>query len=124
MPVGFLLDVFREHAAAEAVVYRDRSTTFAELLAAVEAAGRGLTQAGAGAGAVVSLEADFSPASIAHLLALFGLGAIVVPIAPTSEYARPESLRVAQVEWRGEPLAPCRPPFRPPRRWELLLRQP
>jgi long-chain acyl-CoA synthetase len=100
MPTAFLLDVFRAHAADEAAVFQDRSYSYEWLLAAIAAAHDELGRAGVRRGAVVSLEADFSPASIAHLLAFIGLGAVVVPIAPTSEYARPESLRVAQVEWR------------------------
>ena len=100
MATGFLLEVFRGHAADEAVVFQDRSYSYEWLLAAIESARAELTRAGIKAGAVVSLEADFSPASIAYLLALLGLGGLAVPIAPTSEFARPESLRVAQVEWR------------------------
>ncbi len=100
MAIGFLLDVFREHAADEALVFADRSYSYDWLVAAIAAAGAELERAGVAPGTVASLEADFSPAAIAHLLALLGRGAIVVPVAPTSEYARPESLRLAEVERR------------------------
>ena len=103
MVTGFLLDVFREHAADEAVVAGDRSFTYGQLLEAVAAARASLERAGAGPGSVVSLEDDFSPGGIAGLLAILGLDAVAVPLVPASEFAGPHSLRVAQVEWRAAP---------------------
>jgi acyl-coenzyme A synthetase/AMP-(fatty) acid ligase len=98
--IGFFLDVFRERAETEAIVFRDGSYSFQWLHRAIEEATIELRRAGIAAGAVVSLEADFSHTSIAHLLALIAIGAIVVPIAPSSEANRWSLRELAQVEWQ------------------------
>jgi long-chain acyl-CoA synthetase len=100
MAVDFLLEVFRDHSTDPAIVFHDQSWDFGWLLGALDRAREQLRRAGVGPGTVVSLEADFSPHSIAYLLALFAEGAIVLPIAPTSEHARTEWLRLAEVEHR------------------------
>jgi long-chain acyl-CoA synthetase len=99
-PLDFLRATFREHASEEAIAHGDTSRDFAWLLAAWDAAGEALARAGVGSGAVVALEADYSPASIAHLLALLDGGAIVVPIAPSSAGMRDVMIRIAAAEWR------------------------
>ena len=98
--VDFLLGVFRDHADEEAIVWRDESFTFADLLDEIADA-RALHAAhGLKAGAVVALEADFSPRGIAELFALFEDGAIVVPLAPLSAARHEEFRRIALVEHR------------------------
>ena len=98
MAIGFLREVFREHVNDAAVIHEDRAWTFAELDAAIEAAGARLRGMGIPAGAVVALEADFAPQSIAYLFALIEHAAIVVPLAPTSEARKPELVEIAQIE--------------------------
>ncbi|MEP7028973.1 MAG: AMP-binding protein, partial [Candidatus Eisenbacteria bacterium] len=100
MVTDFLLDVFRAHAGEEAVVFRGRSSTFGELLADIAGARAAQAAAGIAAGAVVALEADFTPAGIAHMLALLGAGAIVAPLAPASLARHDEFRRIAQAEFR------------------------
>jgi long-chain acyl-CoA synthetase len=100
MAIEFLLDVFRAHAGEEAIVYRDRSHTFQDLLDDMKAAGAAHAAHGIGPGAVVALEADFSPQGIAQLLALFGSGAVAVPLAPASAARHEEFRRIAQVTHR------------------------
>ncbi|HET7224126.1 MAG TPA: fatty acid--CoA ligase family protein [Candidatus Eisenbacteria bacterium] len=101
MAIAFLLERFRAHGAEPAVVFHDRAWSFAQLIEAIDAAAGDARRAGVGPGRVVSLEADFSPQSIALLLALVQHGAIVVPIAPSSEAARTGYLALAQVELRA-----------------------
>ena len=98
--IDFLLDVFRAHADEEAIVWRDRSSTFAALHDDIAAAGALQHAHGVVPGAVVALEADFSPQGIAHLLALFDRGAIAVPLAPASAARHDEFHRIAQVTHR------------------------
>jgi len=98
--IRFLLDVFREHAGDEALAWRGGSETFERLLTRVDEVRSALAGSGVGPGTVASLEADFSPSGIAGLLALMDAGAVVVPIAPTSEHALERSLRLAEVEAR------------------------
>jgi acyl-CoA synthetase (AMP-forming)/AMP-acid ligase II len=98
--IDFLLDRFRAHADEEAIVWRDRSSSYRDLLDGIARA-RDLHAAhGIGNGAVVALEADFSPAGIAHLLALFEDGAIAVPLAPFSQSRHENYRRIAQVTHR------------------------
>lgn len=101
MAIAFLLERFREHGAEPAVVFHDRAWSFDRLIEAIAAAADEARHAGVTPGRVVSLEADFSPQSIALLLALVELQAIVVPIAPSSEAARANYLALAQVETRA-----------------------
>jgi acyl-CoA synthetase (AMP-forming)/AMP-acid ligase II len=100
MVTGFLLDVFRAHAREEAIVHHDRSSTFQDLLDGIEAAAAAYRASGVTPGAVVALEADYSPRGIALLLALLGSGAIVVPLAPASAERHEEFRRIAQAEYR------------------------
>ena len=98
--IDFLLDTFRGRADEEAIVWRDRSSTFGDLVAGIAAA-RSLQAAhGIVPGAVVALAADFSPEGIAHLLALLDGGAIAVPLAPASSARHDEFRRIAQVTHR------------------------
>lgn len=100
MPIDFLLEVFRAHAADEAILHRDRCWTYGQLLEGVRESTDRLVQEGIVRGAVVSLEADFSPESVSHLLALMAIGAIAVPLAPTSATRAPELRTLGEVEWR------------------------
>ena len=100
MAVDFLLDVFRAHADEEAIVYADRARTFRDLLGDIAQVRAEHAAHGIGAGSVVALEADFSPAGIAHLLALFQGGAIAVPLAPASAARHAEFRRIARITHR------------------------
>lgn len=100
MATEFLLDRFRAHADEEAIVFRNRSQTFRDLLDAIEAARAAQALQGIGPGSVVALEADFSPAGIAQLLALLASGAICVPLAPASRARHEKFRRLAQVTHR------------------------
>ena len=98
--IDFLLERFRAHADEEAIVWRDRGSSYHDLLDGIAQA-RALHAAnGIGAGSVVALEADFSPKGIAHLLALFEDGAIAVPLAPSSSSRHESYRRIAQVTHR------------------------
>jgi acyl-coenzyme A synthetase/AMP-(fatty) acid ligase len=98
MAIDFLLEVFRANPASDAVVWRDEASSYAWLAEAVRRWGDRLQDEAVAPGAVVSLEADFSPASIALLLALVERGCIVVPLTPSVEAKKPEFRAVAQVE--------------------------
>lgn len=98
MLIGFLLDVFRDHAASDAIVWRDDVSSYGALAEAVARRRDELAAAAVAPGTVVSLEADFSPASIALLLALVERRCIVVPLTPTLEARKPEFRALAEVE--------------------------
>jgi acyl-coenzyme A synthetase/AMP-(fatty) acid ligase len=96
--IAFLKEIFRKNGAAEAIVWRDQSFTYAWLLEAVEGAARKLVEEGVAPGTVTSLEADFSPRSVALLLALVERGCTVVPLTDSVEAKKPDFRAIAQVE--------------------------
>jgi long-chain acyl-CoA synthetase len=79
--VAYLERVFAAHLNDPALFWRGRGWTFSELAALYASARANLTRDGIEAGDVVALEADFSPAAVALLLALVRRRAIVVPLA-------------------------------------------
>jgi acyl-coenzyme A synthetase/AMP-(fatty) acid ligase len=81
MPLEWLLERFGAHAGDDAVVWRDRTTRYGELLERIAAAQEFLEKEDVAAGEVVLLDADFSPESIAMLLAAIERRTIVVPVA-------------------------------------------
>lgn len=98
-PIDFLLDRFRAHPDAEALVWRDESTDYGYLLQRVDAAVARLDAAGVPSGAVVSLEADFSPNAVALLLAVIARRCVVVPLSSAVAADRDEFRETAEVEW-------------------------
>jgi len=98
MHVDFLLDVFRRNSVKDAVVWLDQASSYAWLVDAVGRWTEFLRDRAVAPGTVVSLEADFSPTSIALLLALVEHGAIIVPLTPSVEAKKPEFREIAQVE--------------------------
>jgi acyl-coenzyme A synthetase/AMP-(fatty) acid ligase len=94
----FLRERFAAWPGREAIVWRDRSHRYDELLTSVEAWSARLTGEDVAPGCVVSLEADFTPAAVALLLALIDRGCVVVPLTASVEANKPEFREVAQVE--------------------------
>jgi long-chain acyl-CoA synthetase len=100
MHIGFLLDIFAQHAAVDALVWRGRTYPYGWLLDRAAHWMAGLPEFGIASGAVVSLEADFSPESIALLLALIERACVAVPLTTSVREKKVEFLEVAEVEHR------------------------
>ena len=99
MHLAFLKDRFQENGGADAVIWRDRLFDYSWLLRRMEAWEERLSAEGIRSGSVVSLEGDFTPNSIALLLALIDHGAIVVPLLTTlKEAAKERFFEIAMVE--------------------------
>ena len=96
MSLTWLLDRFEAHGENQAVVWRDQSTTYAQLRDLVDAAGAFLNENNVGRGEAVILDADFSPRAIALLLATMANGNIVVPVASHVVADRDNFARIAQ----------------------------
>jgi long-chain acyl-CoA synthetase len=88
------------HGGAPALAGPSGTVSHADLRGLVERWDGRLAEAGVGPGAVVALEAEFGPESVAALVALIGRAAIVVPLSSSVESAKPTSRAVAEVEWR------------------------
>lgn len=96
--VQFLLDRFAASADHEAIIWNNQSYTYGWMLEAVNRWIADLNAQQLPAGAVVSLEADFSPNSVALMLALIHRGCILVPITSSVESKKPEFREIAEVE--------------------------
>jgi long-chain acyl-CoA synthetase len=96
--IDFLLDVFGAKPNNDAIVWKDRTFSFAWLSDAVQQWQARLQGEAIPPGAVVSLEADFSPHAIAGMLALVERGCIILPLTAPVESKKPEFHTIAQVE--------------------------
>jgi acyl-CoA synthetase (AMP-forming)/AMP-acid ligase II len=100
MVIDFLLDRFREHHDRQAIIWRDQSYNYDWLLNNVQGWQKRLLAEAIPSGAVVMLEADFSPMSVALFLALAGHGCVVVPLSNSVAAKKEEFVQIAQGEVR------------------------
>jgi acyl-CoA synthetase (AMP-forming)/AMP-acid ligase II len=90
------------HGGGEAILWADRPYSFAWLTAQVHELRERLEREGVARGAIVSVRADYSPASIALWLALACHRCVIVPFAPASGTRQESLAEIAQVEHRWE----------------------
>jgi acyl-coenzyme A synthetase/AMP-(fatty) acid ligase len=95
-----LFDRMAEARDRDAITWRDHHTTYADLLNLVDQARCALDEYGLRPGRVVSLEADYSPRTVAMLLALIDRAAILVPLTAAVRDERAEFLDIAEVQDR------------------------
>lgn len=105
---------FAEGPDRPALIWRDAPTTYADLDRAVAEWTARFRGAGVGPGTSVAVIGDFSPASVAALVALVGLQAVLVPLARESRDQHPQFLEIAEVELVVELDADDRPTLRHP----------
>lgn len=100
MHLDFLRETFAAAGDKDALIWRDQAYSYAWLSSSLADVERELTATGLPPGAVVSLEADFSPRSILTLLALIERNAIIVPLTESVRSKKAEFREIAEVEWR------------------------
>lgn len=100
MAIDFLLERFRAASEAPALVWGGRSVRYGWLADEVEAARDRLAALDVEPGSVVSLEADFSPRSVALLLALIERACVIVPLTASVEHRKADFCAIAEVEAR------------------------
>jgi len=98
MPLAWLIERFDQAGEAEAIVWRDRSIRYAELRQRFELAQARLAELELEPGAPVILDADFSPAAIAMLLAAIQRRCVVVPVAAHVQANRAEYARISRAQ--------------------------
>lgn len=98
--IQFLLDVFQENKNDEAILWRDQPFSYQWLYERVIAWRSDLAKYEVAPGAVVSLEADFSPNAVALFLALIEQQCILVPLTKSVESKKEEFMRTAEAEIR------------------------
>ena len=96
--IDFLLERFATHAAGDAIVWNETAYSYGWLLNRIREWRTTILQSGIAPGAVVAVEADFSPASVALLLALTEHNSILVPLTSSVEAMKPEFREIAEVE--------------------------
>ena len=98
MYIDFLRSVFARHAEREALVWKDRKLDYGTLDGRLDYWTQRLDDGRVEPGTVVSLEADFSPNSIALMLTLIERACIIVPLTSSVDAKKPEFRQTAEVE--------------------------
>ena len=99
MILDYLFDVFEKHKDDDFIVWRGRTTKYLELIERLDTWRAALDDAALPSGAVVAIEADYSPNAVAFFLALVEHQSILVPLSAAVHAQRSEFLEVAQVEY-------------------------
>ncbi|MBD2202773.1 long-chain fatty acid--CoA ligase [Calothrix sp. FACHB-1219] len=99
MAIEFLLERFDQSKDAEALIWRDRSLLYGELRELVKFWQESLEEQMIPKGAVVALEADFSPNAVALLLSLLQRNCVVALLTAEMKTSRAELRQIAEVEW-------------------------
>jgi acyl-CoA synthetase (AMP-forming)/AMP-acid ligase II len=98
MHIDSLLERFAEAGESDAMVWRETAYSYRWLLDQIAYWTKATAEAGLQPGAVVSLEADFTPAAVALLFALIDHSSIVVPLTGSVETMKSEFRTIAEVE--------------------------
>lgn len=97
--IEFLIADFEEYGDNEAIVWKEKSFTYRWLKDKVLEWPARIKEAGIPRGAVVALEADFSPNAVALFLALAEHACVLVPLTSSVAMKKQEFLEVAQCEY-------------------------
>jgi len=98
MYIDFFLEIFEKNKDSDAIVWRDRAYSYGWLLEKTQFWQNALVNNGITEGTVVMVEADYSPSSVALLLALIEKAAIIVPTTTSVAHKRDEFIETAQIE--------------------------
>ena len=102
--VAMLMSRFAAAGQQPAVVERDGTvTSYEEFHAEIEALSTRFSDAGVSSGVSVQLVGDFGATDIAWMIALWNLGAIVAPVAPTSLEMADSFAQVADAAFVARP---------------------
>jgi acyl-coenzyme A synthetase/AMP-(fatty) acid ligase len=96
--IQWLTDRMAGWSAQPCLIWNDCATTYGDILDRVNFWRSFLDEHQVAPGEMVTLDGDYSPATVSLLLALIDRGAIVVPLTKAAEAHRDEFLEVAQVE--------------------------
>ena len=98
MSIAFLIDGFKELGSQDALVWKEKSYSYAWLLEKISFWQEQLDSNNVTSSSIVALEGDFSPNTIAALLALIEKKSIVVPLTSSVSEKREEFLETAQAD--------------------------
>ena len=98
MFIDFLISVFKENKENEAIVWKDKVFTYEWLVERNKYWKEEIRSEGIERGTIAIVEADFSPNSVALLLALIEHGCVFVPITASVASKRDEFIEIAEGE--------------------------
>ncbi|MDQ4145928.1 MAG: AMP-binding protein, partial [Actinomycetota bacterium] len=98
MSLGWLFELMGTWPERTAIVWDERPTSYSQLLDRVEELSRFLDEQGVPRGRVVALQADFSPTTVALMLALIERAAILVPLGQSGLAGSANLMGIAEVE--------------------------
>ena len=96
--IQWLTDRMAGWSAEPCLIWNDCATTYGEILDRTNFWRGFLDEHQVAPGEMVTLDGDYSPATVSLLLALIDRGAIVTPLTKAAETQRDEFLEIAQVE--------------------------
>ena len=99
MYIDFLFNIFTENRDNDAIIWKDNRYSYEWLNDSINKFQRLIDSHQINEGAVVALEGDFTPTSIALLLALIEKACIIVPLSNTSSKNETKLFNIAQVEF-------------------------
>jgi acyl-CoA synthetase (AMP-forming)/AMP-acid ligase II len=99
-PTEWQLQRFREGLQRPAFVWSDATFTYADLEERWSRCRQELAAAGVKSGDAVAVVGDFSPASVATLLALIEMDCVVVPLSRESREQHRQFFRIAELDHR------------------------
>ena len=97
--IDFLLRIFEEHSSSPALIWQEETFDYAWLQDRVRYWRDTISSSGVPRGAVVVLEADFSPNGIALFLALVEHTCMLVPLTSSVAAKRSEFIEIAEGEF-------------------------
>jgi long-chain acyl-CoA synthetase len=99
VPLSWFFERMRAHGDAAAIVWRGRDVSHHQLLALVDELRHRIGEAGIVAGDAVAFAGDYSPLSVALLLALGAERAVCVPLSGRALDHPEERFALAEVAW-------------------------
>lgn len=99
MFIDFILDQFKNNKESDAIIWKDEVYTYERMLHLLEFCEERLNQESIPEGSVVALDADFSPTSIALLLALVESKSIIALLSKAVRDKKEEFCEIAEAEY-------------------------
>jgi len=99
MYIDFIFNVFKDNKSNISIIWKGNEYTYKSLINNIEKSIYLIDSNSIKPGTVVALKGDFSPNSIALLLALIEKACIIVPLSGSSNTCQKQFLDIAQVEF-------------------------
>ncbi len=97
--ISWQISRFHKGENQPAVIWRDQTYTYGELITFYDDCINKLRSAGIRAGSSVAVIGDYSPGSISSLLALLELKCILVPLSPDSKDQHSKFYKIAEIDY-------------------------